>query len=93
MNETSIVTMPAPSPEHRQILGLRWRALMPSRTVTRAIGAQLPVHLAVSDVERDDTAGAALQQHVGEAAGGRADVDGQPPGTSMAKRVEREARA
>ena len=36
--------------------------------------AQPPVELPVADVERDDAHGAALQQHVGEAAGRGADV-------------------
>ncbi len=39
------------------------------------IGAQLPIELAVADVERDHVARAALQQDVGEAAGRRADVE------------------
>ena len=39
------------------------------------IVAQRPVELPVADVERDDARGAALQQHVGEAAGGGADVE------------------
>ena len=39
------------------------------------VGAQAPVELPVADVEGDDLARAALQQHVGEAARGRADVE------------------
>ena len=38
---------------------------------------QLPVQLPVADVQGDDVARAALQQHVGEAAGRRADVERQ----------------
>ena len=52
--------------------------------------AQAPVELAVGDVERDHVRRAALQQAVGEAAGGRADVQrrgGRRPAT--AERVER----
>ena len=42
------------------------------------IGAQPPVHLVVSDVEGHHVRGAAPEQHVGEAARGRADVQGFP---------------
>ena len=46
--------------------------------------AQPPVELSVADVERDDARGAALQQHVGEAAGRRADVERAAPRGSIA---------
>jgi hypothetical protein len=36
--------------------------------------AELPIELAMSDVERDDPGGATLQQHVSESARGRPDV-------------------
>src|SRR5690606_33144829 len=51
--------------------------------------SQPPVELTVTDVERDDPAGAALQQHVGEAAGGGADVERLSPLDGNAKGVER----
>ena len=53
------------------------------------IGAKPPIELAVADVERDDRRGAALQQHVGEAAGRRADVERAPAGGVDAEGVER----
>ena len=42
------------------------------------VGAQPPVELSVSDVERDDVPRAALQQDVGESPGRRADVEREP---------------
>ena len=53
------------------------------------VGAQAPVELPVAHVERDHLARAALQQHVGEAAGGRADVERERAGDVDAERVER----
>ncbi len=53
------------------------RALTPSMTRDARIGAQFPVQLAMTDIDGDDAARAALQQHVGESAGGGADVDGR----------------
>ncbi len=53
------------------------------------VGAQAPVELSVADVERDDLPRAALQQHVGEAAGRRADVERERAGDLDAERVER----
>ena len=50
--------------------------------------AQLPVQLAVADVERDHACGAALQQHVGEAAGRCADVEALAPANLDLKGVE-----
>ena len=51
--------------------------------------AQRPVDLPVADVERDDARGAALQQHVGEAAGRGADVERLAPVDGDAEGVER----
>jgi hypothetical protein len=45
--------------------------------------------LAVADVERDDMPCAALQEHVGEPAGGRADVQRESTGHVDVKCVER----
>ena len=75
MNDTSIVIRF----ERPEIDGQRVR-----RHVSRVyaldhkdarVGAQPPVELVVPDVERDHARGAVLQQDVGEAAGGRADVE------------------
>ena len=51
--------------------------------------AQAVVELAVGDVERDDVLGAALEQAVGEAAGGGADVQRAAAGDVEPERVER----
>ena len=51
--------------------------------------AQPPVELSVPDVEGDDLPRAALQQHVGEAASRRADVERVPAGDVDAERLER----
>ena len=65
------------------------RALTPSRTRTRGIAAQPPVELPAADVERDDAGRAALQQDVGEAAGGGADIERAASVRVDAERVER----
>ena len=58
------------------------------------VAAELPVQLIVSDVERDHVACAALQQHVGEAAGRRSDVerpssfDGNPEHVQRVRQLE-----
>jgi aminoglycoside 6'-N-acetyltransferase len=46
------------------------------------------VQLAVANVQRDHACCAALEQNVGEAAGGGADVEAVPPGRIDAERVE-----
>ena len=51
--------------------------------------ADARMELAVADVERDDLAGAALQQAVGEAAGRRAGIEHPPADDVDAERVER----
>ena len=58
--------------EPRRLDGARVRALDDRHAL---VLAQRPVQLAVGDVERDDRGGAALQQAVGEAARGGADVE------------------
>ena len=50
---------------------------------------QLPVQLTVADVERHDAHGAALQQHVGEAARRCADVQALASADLDVKRIER----
>ena len=47
------------------------------------------MQLPVADVERDHARGPALEQHVGEAAGRRADVERVAPGDLDAERLER----
>jgi hypothetical protein len=53
------------------------------------VAAQPPVELAVRDVERHHVRGAALQQAVGEAAGGGADVQRPAPLDRHAQGIER----
>src|SRR5205085_5898082 len=53
------------------------------------VAAQAPGQLAVGDVERHDVRGAGLQQAVGEAPGGRADVEAAAPGRVNPGRRER----
>ena len=57
------------------------------------IVAQRPVDLPVADVERDDARRAALQQDVGEAAGGRADVERLASRRRRCRRCRARARA
>ena len=77
MNDTSIVTRSKRRASSGSCSGVSVRALMRSMHDHARIAAQLPVELAVADVERDDTGRAALEQHVGEPAGRRADVERQ----------------
>ena len=65
------------------------RALTRSITVTRSILAQAVVELAVGDVQGDHVGRSALEQAVGEAAGGRADVERAAAGDGEPERVER----
>src|SRR4029079_16676766 len=53
------------------------------------VRSQAVVELAIGDVERDHVGGAALQQAVGEAAGGGADVERAATGRVDPQRVER----
>ena len=53
------------------------------------IGPQRPGELAVADVDGDDLAGAAVQQHLGEPAGRGAGVQAAPAVDRDAERVER----
>ena len=50
--------------------------------------AQAPIELALPDVDGVHARGSALQQHIGEATGRRADVDGDLSGHVEAERVE-----
>ena len=86
MNDTSIVT---------RSTGCGTSAVVSDRALTAfvdrdaRIGAQPPVELSASDVERDHVSGAALQQDVGEAAGRGADVERTLAGRIDAEGVER----
>src|SRR5439155_5755973 len=53
------------------------------------IAAQLPIELAMADVERDDVGRAAPEQHVGEAASRGPDVERGTAGDIDAENVER----
>ena len=72
MNETSIVTRSTGPGQVRRLETARVEVLDDDDA---RIVAQRPVDLPVADVERDDPRGAALEQDVGEAAGGGADVE------------------
>ena len=54
MNDTSIVTMSNAASAGGQLLGVSVRALTRSSTIDARIAAELPIELAVADVERDD---------------------------------------
>ena len=86
MNETSMTTMSTGPGQigERQMPGVEVLDDDDARIV-----AQPPVELPVADVERDDARGAALQQHVGEAAGRGADVERLAAGDGDAEGVER----
>ena len=61
----------------------------PSRLTTRGSSCTTRCELAVADVDGDDARGAALEQHLGEPAGRRAGIQGDPPGRVDRERVER----
>ena len=86
MKETSIV---ASAGAKGRSAGSSSRALRRSITVTRGSSRRRSVDLAVGDVDRGDPGGAALQQAVGEAAGGGADVEAVAPGGVDPERLER----
>ena len=86
MNDTSMVTRSTGCGTSVRVSD---RAFTPSTTVDARVAAQAPVELRASDVEGDDAGGAALQQDVGEAAGGCADVERVPAGRIDTERVER----
>ncbi len=50
------------------------------------VGTQLPGELAVADIDRMDPQRAVGEQHVGEAAGGSADVEADPSLRAEAER-------
>ena len=72
MNDTSIVTM---STACGTVVGGQRARVDAFEDDDARIVPQPPIELPVADVERDDAGGAAPQQHVGEAAGRRADVE------------------
>ena len=75
MNETSMLTRVIGAPAIGQIARLEMARVGVLDHRDARIAAQLPVQLAVADVERDHVARAALQPDVGEAAGRGADVE------------------
>ena len=86
MNDTSMVTMSNECWQVRRLERPRIRALDDDDA---GIVAQAPIELAVADVEGDDPARAALEQHVGESAGRCADVERLAAVDGYAERVER----
>ncbi len=75
MNDTSMVTMFAPSPTSGQIARTQMPGVGAFDHRDARIAADLPVQLRVPDVQGNDMARAALQEHIGEAAGRGADVE------------------
>ena len=75
MNDTSMVTMPGRPAEAGDVGGGEVARVHALDHGDARVGAQLPVQLAVADVEGDHAPRAAVQQHVGEAAGRGADVE------------------
>ena len=84
MNETSATT----SSGRERKLAQRPRVRPLEHRDPRVV-AQARVQLAVADVERDHARRPALQEHVREAARGRADVQGVPPANVEAEHFER----
>ena len=84
MNETSQVTSCGANGS-----SVSERALTRSSTTTRGSSRIFDVQLPVADVERDHARRAALQEHVGEPAGRRADVEAVEAGDVDPERVER----
>ena len=67
----------------------RSRALRPSRETTRGSLASFGWSWPCADVDRVNLRGAALEQHLGEAAGRGAEVEGDAAGRRVAEMVER----
>ena len=88
MNEASTTTRSGGGAKssRREIARVDALAHVDARVVAELVG-----ELAVADVDRDDARGAALEQAVGEAAGGRADVEAALALRRDAERVERDA--
>ena len=82
MNDRSATTTPKVwrGSSASKAVPARSRALMPSWATTRASAARLGLNWPRPDVEPDHAARAALQQHVGEAAGALADIERVVPG-------------
>ena len=89
MNDTSIVTHVEGARVLRQLIGGERARVDPLEHDDAGIAPQLPVELAVADVERDDPRRAAAEQDVGEAAGRGADVEREASGHLDAEDVER----
>ena len=90
MNDTSMVTMSKTRASGGKLIGGQRARVDALDDLDARIAAQLPIELAVADVERDDAPRAALEQHVGESAGRGADVERRAVrSTSMREDVER----
>ncbi len=89
MNETSIVTSANARRPSGRCLRLQVARVDAFEAHDARIAAEAPVQLVVPDVERDDPRRAALKEHVGESAGGRADVERGEARDVEAKDLER----
>ncbi len=89
MNDTSIVTMPKARASGRKSIGGQRSRVHALDDGHSRVAAQLPIELAVADVEGDHAPRAALEKHVGESAGRGADVQREPIAHVDAKDVER----
>ena len=89
MNETSIVDDVDRAEIGRQIFAPQVPRVEALDDGDARIGPEPPGELAVADVERDHVARAAVEQHVGEAAGRGADVERDAARDVEVKRVER----
>ncbi len=68
---------------------VRWRALSFSRTIDAGVAADFPVELAVAHVDGVHLRRAVLEQAIGEAPGGCADVEAERARGIDAERRER----
>ena len=86
MNETSQVTKVGANGRSSQS---RWRTLIRSSTVTRGSSRSRGCELSVADVERRHARGTRLEEHIGEPARRRADVEAVLAGHVDVERLER----
>ena len=89
MNDTSIVTHVEGARVLGELFGCQRARVDPLEHDDAGIAPQLPVELAVADVERDDPRRAAPEQDVGEPAGRGADVERETSGHVDAEDVQR----
>ena len=86
MNDTSIVAMPIGS---GRLVGGQRPGVGPLHRDHPRVASERLGELSAADVERVDPGRAALEQDVGEAAGRRPDVEGDPTRRVDLERVER----